>query len=210
MSCLQSIGPRLAILSYGRTGSVVLARNFGKEFNEQDPVQLTHIIDQNYVINLETPVEIIHSHLLPELPSTYCKIFSIRPDVADCILSFILSAHYQNYHQSLDYYEPFEFTDFRKINYLCQQFVRWHYNAEKLLDNSSYVVSYDQLTSKIIQSAGSTRLIYKEKNKLITNWDQVATCINKHKNKMEASLAKFQQHNNPKDIYQYVRHNFVS
>lgn len=208
MSCLHTIGPRLAVLSYGRTGSIILAKNLLREFNQPDSLQIRNINNKNISFDNSRPIDIVHSHLLPDVTTTYCKIFSIRPNVVDCITSMYLAKHYQNYHKVIDCHKPFELTDLKQVDYFCREFINWHRNAEKLLDSNSYVVTYDQLISKIIQSSGSTNLVYKEKNKLITNWDQVTNVIAKHKNKMEACLIKFQRHKNPFNIYKYINHNF--
>lgn len=182
------------ILSYGRSGSVLLAHNVGRSVGSLPTYA-------NYPHELGSRV--VHTHL--KLPgdsfSGYQRIFNLRSDPVETVLSFCMAKHYNEYHrfkdQDLMSFEPFN-LDSDSINNCCHGLIDWHDYYSTQLHNNDLVVVYEQMIQ--VMTTGIYDRIYPDKQRLILNYDQAQIACREHLEHMLASMQKFLQHTNQQDI----------
>ena len=194
--------------SYGRTGSIVLTRNLCRAIGSvENPIPNRHLADPSEfgnMINSCLPYDVIHTHAIVDGPkNNYTRVFNIRLDPAEVIMSFICAEHYNTYHKRPTDPQPFicNYSKQQLIN-ICQEFINWHTFYSKLLSSDDCVVTYEQLLSNIQHDHDGR--VFSNKRDLILNFDEVNDTIKSQK--IDNSLQPFINHQNPWDIYQYIKY----
>jgi hypothetical protein len=188
------------ILSYGRSGSVLLAHNVGRIFGSLPTYA-------KLKSQLGSPV--VHTHLL--LPadklSGYQRIFNLRADPVETVLSFIIANHYNKSHkfvnQDLPATVPF-FVDLDQIESYCQGLINWHNYYSEQLTTSDVVVVYEQMIELLTTSVYDQ--IYPNKSAILLNYAQARSACEQHKNQMLNSISPFLLHKNTQDIQSYINY----
>jgi hypothetical protein len=185
---LERIEALFLILSYGRSGSMLLAEKLGRARNSlpryvKHPDQLADV-----------PVQ--HSHLvLPaHLTSKFTRVFILRQDPVQTLLSIILAHHYQIHHrfkeQSFNFH-PFEFTDWDFLRSKLEEYQNYHEAYSPTISDQDIVIFYEELISKL-SSPDSTYLpLYTNKSNTILNYQQVTDFITDHKQSLIQSQQNF-------------------
>ena len=195
--------PGIIILSYGRSGSVLLAHNVGRNVGSLP----TYAKDDFFSSQYDSPV--IHSHLMLSVNNFagYQIIFNLRADPSQTVLSFMIANHYKQYHkfkdQELLSQEPF-YADPVKIKHCCQRLIAWHnYYANQLTVNDMVVV-YEQMISILTTSVYDP--IYPDKDKILLNYSEAKKICNQYQDQMLDSIDLFLLHKNTKDIRNYINY----
>lgn len=194
---------RYLILSAGRSGSVYLALKLGRTVDSLPAY--VHDIDQ--LRNL--PVQ--HSHLMidPDKTTSLQRVFSLRRDPVETILSMLLSRHYKMYHRSVSEtpvpIEPVKFTNQAEIFSMCQDYVSWHTHYAQSLSSQDLVVFYENMIANLSDPGEVYERTYPNKQQLIINYDQTVDTINRWQNRMLDSQVGFVYHVNAYDILEFIR-----
>ena len=211
---IEDHGPAFIVLSSGRTGSILLSKNIEKNFR-------THLADReiaiptvavvkshNELVTVPGPLSIVHSHLnfSSQKLLNYTRVFSVRRNVTEQLISHILVKQFNRYHvmtwESTVDFEPFEVDDWQLVESVCKNYVQWHSFYASTLTGNDLVVVYETFADKLIPGQEQQK-IYPNKDSIITNYQQVVDFIN-DQIKDQSDLDKFLQHTNPFDIYKYV------
>ncbi len=211
---LKNYSQAFFVLSFGRTGSVLLAKNIEKNFRadsaEVSTVVPTLVTAQNgdeFKI-VPDPLSIVHGHLM--LPQqqllNYTRVFSIRQQIAEQLVSYVLAKRFNLYHimanELVPDIEPFEIVDWKYIERLCDSYRKWTSFYAPTLTTNDIVVVYE-IFSEQLSLGQIQQKIYPNKDSIITNYQQVIEFIN-DKIKYYSEIDKFLQHSNSFDIYKYV------
>jgi hypothetical protein len=205
---LSSIITRpIVVLSYGRSGSMLLTHNIG-ELLHADPVLLTVAKQMPDTPPIKTP---IHTHInAPKLVfKNYTQIYNLRYDPVETILSDILANTFRHHHQfssdDLINHNSFKFEKWTWLDKICQQFIKWHMYYGDQLTVDDYVVVYEKYVEVISHRPNAYKQLYTNKDSLLINYDQVREFIvTKYLDSMLASIEPFLQHQNPTNIYQVL------
>ena len=188
------------ILSYGRSGSVLLAHNVGRNLGAL-PTYVKSVAD------LGSPV--IHTHLMLSADNFtgYQRIFNLRTDPIETVLSFMIANHYKQYHkfkdQELPTLEPF-YVDPADINHCCQGLINWHnYYANQLTDNDTVIV-YEKMVELLTASVYDK--IYPNKDEILLNYMEAKHICEQHQSQMLDSINVFLLHKNKQDIKNYINY----
>lgn len=194
--------------SPGRTGSMLLSRNLGASLGTlHDPVPVQHIVskqhyDQQIKNNLK--FDVLQTHVIHNLTiSKYTRVFNVRQNVIEHVLSFILSQHYQTFHVKSDNQAPF-LCDVHLLNSICNQIIYWYQHYATQLTPNDHVVVYETMMEKL--STEPNRRVFENKKKLILNFNEACDIINRYDKKITKSLQIFLQHSNPWNIYKFITH----
>jgi hypothetical protein len=198
----------IVVLSYGRSGSMLLTHNIGQLLNA-DLVTL-HVSNSNLqmpsILPNKTP---IHTHMLVSKSffKDYTQIYNLRYDPVETILSKILADTFKHYHQftnqDLVTHNSFEFVEWQCLDKMCQRFIEWHVHYGTQLLPDDYVVVYEKYVDTISNRSSAYQPLYTNKNCLLINYDQVRKfIIDNYLDCMLTSIDPFLQHQNPFDIYQ--------
>jgi hypothetical protein len=158
------------ILTYGRAGSVLIAEKIGRAVNSL-PI---YIKSKNQLENSTVQ----HSHLTfdKEQIESFVKIFCLRQDPVETILSWIISHHYNQFHrfkqQSYDF-EPFEYTNWNQLTALCNGYVQYHNFYCNNLDNQTAILYYEDALQSLPEIDQTYLPIYPNKQRMLINYDQV-------------------------------------
>ena len=189
------------ILSFRRSGSVLLAHNIGRNAGSL-PVYVKESND------LSDPV--IHSHLLFTVAQTqdYMRIFSLRRDPVQTILSCIIANHTHQYHQFQDQpraqVEPFEYHAWDQLDRFCEGFITWHHYYSSGLAEQDSVVIYEDMIDRLTTTVYDP--IYPNKIQLLMNYQQVVDRINLYQTRMLDSCRAFLTHQGHSDAYQLINY----
>jgi hypothetical protein len=188
------------ILSYGRSGSVLLAERLGRVIGA-----LAYYVKK---IDGLTATPVQHSHLMFELvPAHFQRLFSLRSDPVETIMSMLLVNHYRTYHKFSDQIvtvEPFIFEKWELITKLCRLYQLWHQYYGQRLASADTVIFYEDLVKNLTDINRVYHPIYTNKKSLILNYDQVLDCINQYRSQLEDSQRAFVTHTNTVDIYKLL------
>jgi len=185
------------ILSFGRSGSVLLAHNIGQKINAL-PIYLKNINDP-----LVDPV--IHSHTLLNKQQTqeYTRVFNLRVDPVETILSCLIANHSTRYHkfaaENIGITDPF-IGSLEEAQSLCQRFLRWAQYYSGTLDQNDCVVVYETMVAGLTNPVYDR--IYPNKKQLIINYDEVVEKIKDFQPELGIASKPFIDHQNIVDIYQ--------
>ena len=185
------------ILSFGRSGSVLLAHNIGQKINAL-PIYLKNINDP-----LVNPV--IHTHKLLTIAQTqeYTRVFNLRVDPVETILSWLIANHSTRYHkfatETIDIIDPFV-IELGSVQFLCNSYIAWHNYYSGTLDQTDCVVVYETMVAGLISPVYDR--IYPNKKQLIINYDEVVEKIKDFRPELEIASRPFIDHQNIVDIYQ--------
>jgi hypothetical protein len=189
------------ILSYGRSGSVLVSQLFKTWLDTEA------IFVKQGALNL---VKLQHTHLMfsgPEL-DPYVRVFCMRRDMIECMLSFILCDQYKHWHHLVDKplqnYQPFEYNDWSLLSDLCEGYCDWHQFYQSQLQSGDLVLYLEDLRKKLPDPCPFFRESYPHKNNLILNHDEVMDRIAKFLPRMRISSSKFAQHVNTVDVYSVI------
>jgi hypothetical protein len=189
------------VLSYGRSGSVLLAQKLGR----------AHDVLPNYVKHHTelSSHQVQHSHVVfaKEQSNNFQRVFNLRANPIDTILSNVMVKHYNVHHRfnNQDVVStPFTFTDWEYIDRWCNIYQQYHCQYAEQLDQHDIVVVYEHMINRLHNLNEVYLPIYPNKKNLITNYDQVVDCINQHEKSLLESQQAFVQHVNPVDIYSII------
>ena len=185
------------VLSYGRSGSVLLAAKLGR----------AHGVLPNYIKHYTElsshPVQ--HSHLIftKEQTNNFQRVFNLRANPVDTVLSNVMVKHYNVHHRFKNQdllSTQFTFTDWELIDRWCNMYQEYHNQYAQQLDKYVVVVIYEHLIGNV--PADELYLpMYPNKENLITNYDQVVEYIKQNEKSLLDSQQAFIQHVNPVDVY---------
>lgn len=188
------------ILSYGRSGSVLLAHNVGRNVGFL-PTYAKSVTD------LGSPV--VHTHLMLSADNFtgYQRIFNLRADPVETVLSFVIADHYKKYHkfkdQNLPSQDPF-CIDLDKINAYCQRLIDWHTYYSTQLKDDDIVIVYEQMINLLTTSVYDK--IYPNKSKILLNYSEANHICKQHQDQMLDSIELFLLHKNTQDIKNYINY----
>lgn len=186
------------VLSYGRSGSVVLCENLGKAVESRPRYVLTDPMDLQQV-----PVQ--HSHLFfcPEQLAQFQVVYNLRKDPVATILSNIMTDHYHKFHKLVDQqllFDPFEFKKWHMIDGACEFYCNYHSRYSTYLTKSDIVIFYEDLIPALPVNTQTHAPIYPNKQQLILNYDQVLHHVQQQESAMLESQQSFFQHTNTGDF----------
>jgi hypothetical protein len=183
------------VLSYGRSGSVLLAHNIGRNLQSL-PVYVQEAKELTYPV--------IHSHLFFSADQTrnYTRVFNLRKDPVETVMSLAIASNNDRYHkmatETLKTTEPF-YINPRKIKSLCINLIEWHNTYSPTLTNDDHVIIYEEFVAGLDNPVYDK--IYPNKDKIIINYNEVLNECEKYKVDMLASIAPFLHHtNNNQDL----------
>ena len=188
------------ILSYGRSGSVLLAHNVGRNVGFL-PTYAKSVAD------LGSPV--VHTHLMLTADNFagYQRIFNLRSDPVETVLSSIIANHYKKYHkfkdQELLTLDPF-YIDLTNVGHYCQSLIDWHSYYSNQLTNNDIVIVYEQMVNLLNTSVYDK--IYPNKDKILLNYSEVKKICNQYQDQMLESIKIFLIHTNTQDIRNYINY----
>ena len=188
------------ILSFGRSGSVLLAHNVGRKFGS---------LPTYAKLPEEITGKTIHTHLM--LPADkfkgYQRIFNLRSNPIETVLSFAIANHYKEYHkftnQELIDTVPFS-VNIREVNQYCQRLIDWHnYYSPQLTDND-IVVIYEQMVDLLTATVYDQ--IYPNKSNILLNYSEAKLACEQQLSQLLDSISPFLLHKNKQDIQEYINY----
>jgi hypothetical protein len=197
----------IVVLSYGRSGSMLLAHSIG-QLCKADPVtiQVATLDHMLSIIPNKTP---IHTHLRASKSvfKNYTQIYNLRYDPVETVLSAMLAYTFDHYHQFVDNalinHSSFEFVNWDWLGNACDQFIKWHNHYGAQLSSDDYVVVYEKYVDVICNRPNAYQKVYPNKEVLLSNYAHIREFIvDGYFDSMFASIQPFLQHQNPVDIYQ--------
>lgn len=209
MTLPATITRPIVVLSYGRTGSMLLTHNIGQLLNA-DPVTIQiKTLDQMPIVPLNnTP---IHTHIQASKSvfDNYTQIYNLRYDPVETILSKLLANTFDHYHQfnnqDIVNHNSFEFVKWSWLSDICQKFIDWHNHYREQLSSDDHVVIYEKYVDAISNRTSVYKKLYPDKDSLLSNYNQVCEfIIVRYLDKMLASIDPFLKHQNTIDIYQLL------
>jgi hypothetical protein len=196
------------ILSLGRSGSNLLCNTIGRSIDVLPVTRFVkHVQDLVYEPDDMSPVH-THEKFSPARTINYKRVFNLRQDCRETILSFILGLHYDRFHQlssdAAPELVPFEFSDWKWLNNFCMYYKQWHEFYSNQLQADDLVVIYENMIQALSGSVMHYSRTYPEKSKLLLNYNEVCSAINKFQPAMSGSCQRFLTHKNPVDVYQHL------
>lgn len=191
-----------AVLSQGRSASVLLALRIARQ------VKTLPLYDKDFA---QPPnhadSHVIHSHRCWQKNqlSNYIKVFNLRKNPVETILSTILSNHHERYHKthsdSFDF-QAIEFTDWETVTKYCNQYQGWLQWYAEQLDADDIVIFYEDILEQLSDLNDVYLPIYLDKLRLLSNYNQVVHFIN------QQNLCEFQEiffaHQNSFDLFEVI------
>jgi len=186
------------ILSYGRSGSMLLAHDVGQA-NNCNPVTIPDNITESdfkegkFLEKYNNANSAIHSHRLysaKEISAFNC-FFSLRKNPIDTILSFIFATHFNLYHVlsgSIVDLKPFLFTNWPLIDHRCKSYIKWCQHYAPMLNRQHQIIYYEEYVNNL-----GKNVVYQptflEKKSLLINYHEVYDYILKfNKDIVDAQL----------------------
>jgi hypothetical protein len=187
------------ILSHGRSGSVLLAHNVGRIFGSLPTYAKTES-------ELASPVVHTHLRLPADKFSGYQRIFNLRADPVETVLSFIIADHYNQYHK-LNNQEllltPF-YGSLDKVNHYCQRLINWHRYYSTQLITTDVVIVYEHMIDLLTTSIYAQ--IYPDKSNILLNYPEIKLACEQRRDQMLNSIDSFLLHKNTQDIQNYINY----
>jgi hypothetical protein len=225
MKYIDTYNDKFIVLTFGRTGSILLCRNIERNFIENPKYQTNDLallptmkaITDHSDLEFTFPVTILQSHKFFSRQNLvdYQPIFSIRKDYVEQILSMYFTEKFNKFHllseDSPMQIDLFEFKNWSSLENICRSWVSWHQHYAAIINKNDLVIAYEEFVSRL----GPNQLqkqIYPDKEKCIKNYQQVKDFIEsktiKECHKMTAGhnnlLDKFIKHSNKFDIYPFI------
>lgn len=193
----------LLVLSYGRSGSVLLTHNLATGLGVLP--KFLNIHNQNDINLPSLGPTVYHTHL-PKLQAPgFQKIFNLRKNSVETILSFLLSTHHDFYHRwsgDEKAVEPIT-VDLEKVRYFCLSYIDWHKYYSRRLTQDDLVVVYETMVERLSSPQVYART-YPDKATLMVNYQQVVDEISQYHDEFAAYTDKFLCHQNSNDIYRTI------
>ena len=192
--------PSHVILSCGRSGSVLLAHNVGRIFGSLP----TYAKSES---ELAGPV--VHTHLmLPADKFSGCqRIFNLRADPVETVLSWIIADHYNQYHKFVNQEQsiltPFN-GDIGMVDHYCQQLIKWHRHYSTQLSPIDLVIVYEHMIDLLTTSVYTQ--IYPDKYNILLNYSEIRLACEQRRDQMLDSIELFLLHKNTQDIRNYINY----
>jgi hypothetical protein len=188
------------ILSYGRSGSVLLAHNVGRIFGSLP----TYAKLESQLVS-----PVVHTHL--QLPadkfSGYQRIFNLRADPVETVLSFVIADHYNKYHKFINQEQstltPFDGSP-DQVNLHCRQLITWHKYYSTQLNSTDVVIVYEHMIDLLTTSVYDR--IYLDKGNILLNYSEIRSACEQHRDQMLDSIEPFLLHKNTQDIKTYINY----
>jgi hypothetical protein len=194
MNFLYNIARPPLILSFGRSGSMLLTHNIGHANNTNPTTVCADSADFLKTTTTASPIQSHQLHTFDDISKFTC-IFNLRKNPVDTILSSILTNSFNLYHawtnQNINL-EPLIFRDYKKIDSVCQRYIRWCDHYTPMLVPANHVVYYEDYI-KQLPSNPVYQPTYPEKKNLIVNYHQVLDYILKYEKSMLDAQALFGQ-----------------
>ena len=194
------------ILSFGRAGSIQLALWFNKYFpNLINPSLPVNHIEHSAEFPIRfTGVIQTHSLIKPRILRNHTKIFALRKDPVETILSLLIAQHYDRYHitpeNENDALASFTYKHWAEIDGCCRGYIKWHRYYSKQIDQWSFVVVFETMLEQIDRKLQQP--VYPNKGRYMLNVDQVREYITEtHLESMLESTRPFLHYTNPGNIY---------
>jgi hypothetical protein len=212
------INRRFIVLSHGRSASAMLAQrigihlgSFGTKFVKTPnellplyPIQHTHLV--------YTPSDLL----------SFCRVYSLRRDPVQTILSGLFVNQFKVYHKVTDankntmyhyngrqttdlHLDPFVFDRWYNCKLLCNRYCAWHRHYSSQLSSDDYVVFYEDILQHVENASTNHLLLYGNKEKILLNYNEVVEYIELHfKEIMLDSQRIYTNHCNNADIYKFL------
>ena len=183
------------ILSAGRSGSMLLAHDIG-QFTKCDLVTVS--ADHRGFLKSHCSMTPVHSHWLHSADdlARYTCFFSLRKNPVDTIMSWVCADHYNIHHlwsnEQNKLFESFTVTDWRRIDWFIQQHVAWCNHYTPMLLPEHQIVFYEDYVLGLPLDV-AYRPTFPNKERLLTNYQQVADYISRSKEIMLTAQSPFQK-----------------
>jgi hypothetical protein len=186
------------VLTYGRAGSVLLAEKIGRATNSL-PVYVNQMTDLGDSL-------IQHSHLMfnRDQIGNFIKLFCLRKDPIQTILSLLIAKHYHQYHQFKNQqynFVPFEYSDWYSLDTICDNYISYHISYLQQLNNSWAIIYYEDMLIRLPDIDQTYLPIYPDKEKILINYNQIVDYLAPWKEKLLDSQKLFSNVKNSIDIY---------
>lgn len=198
----------LMVLSYGRSGSTLLVHNLAKNLQVapkflETPKELPETI--------ASQTEVYHSHLLmPKIPGLQ-RVFNLRKNSKNTILSFLLASNFNYYHNWKDPIYNSQTKEIKPIRVSLNsvkmqisKLIDWHNYYSKSLNENDLVVTYEKMLRNINPDNQVYHKTYPNKKFLIKNFAEVVEYIDTFNDQLSQSTMPFLKHKNSIDIYQFI------
>jgi hypothetical protein len=137
----------------------------------------------------------------------YQRIFNLRADPVETVLSFIIADHYNQYHKFINQEQP-TVTPFYsspdRANHYCQQLITWHRHYSTQLNSTDLVIVYEHMIDLLTTSV-YTR-IYPDKSNILLNYTEIKLACEQRRDQMLDSIDSFLLHKNTQDIQNYINY----
>jgi hypothetical protein len=217
MNYIDIHSDKFIILSFGRTGSILLCKNIEKNFRKNPKYQTN---DPNLIptmkaikihgdLGIVNPVTILNCHLFfsTQQLNGYQRIFSVRKNYVEQILSTYFAHKFNKFHlqaeDSAMHIEEFELQDWNELKSICKYCVDWYQYYLATLGADDLVVVYEDFVKKL-KPDQIQKPIYPDKEKYIKNYEQVKNFIDSNMIENKNLSDKFINHSNKFDIYKYI------
>lgn len=171
---------------------MLLAHDIGQA-NHCDPIMVhADTVDFLKTTQITSPIQSHQLYPAQDIAKRTC-FFSLRKNPIDTILSTVLAQYYKLYHVwagDNPELESFCYTDWNKINQLCNFYCVWHRHYAALLQPDHRIVYYEDYVAQLSDTAAYQRT-FPEKKHLLINYQQVHDYISQRKKIMLDSQAAF-------------------
>jgi len=168
----------VAILTPGRTGSVLLASHLAKHKYRSVPVYLETLEDIDRIEWLRDIPTVFHSHnrfSLQELDYV-TPVYSVRRNLVEALISHALSNTLDQWHLARDDQRPCfspVSLELSSVDAVIASQQTWFDFYFKQLTNSSFVAVYEVLIDLMPAGSAQYSRIYPDKAELILNYEQI-------------------------------------
>lgn len=185
-------------MTQGRAGSVLLAEKIGTATHCL-PVYIHRRSDLS-----ESTVQ--HSHLMFDKHQIkkFIKLFCLRRNVTETILSLIISEHYTQYHQFKDQHYnflPFEYSNWNFLDNICNSYIRYHRYYAQQIDDNWTTIYYEDMVTQLVNIDQTYVPIYPDKTKLLVNYSEILNYIASWREELLNSQKLFLDTQKSTDIY---------
>jgi len=160
--------------------------------------------------NLDIAGSIVHSHLCltSDQTQSYTRIFNLRQDPVQTVLSFILASKFNQYHkfsnEDLKIPLSYEFTDWNSIDTLCKNYIKWNHFYSQSLNSTDAVIIYELMIQRLKTTVYDQ--IYPDKQNILLNYHDIIEYINsRYGAELVASQESFLTHQGI-DCYNYINY----
>ena len=214
---IDSYSDKFIILTWGRTGSILLCKKIENNFranpkyqtNDWSLVPTLKSVKVDNDLAVGTPVAILHSHLLFSRSqiNDYQAIFSIRADHVEQILSMYLASQFNKFHltplEASTTIKSYELQDWPLLKNFCDSYIGWLRHWLEVLNKNDLVVVYEEFV-KNLKNNHIQKPIYPNKEQWIRNYQQIKEFIESNTIENKNLSYRFLNHSNQFDIYKYI------